>query len=207
MERITSFLIFLPTYGRQSQCDDILSKYGLLQGEPFLIQFASNLVPRGFFCCLVVQMLQQLPKKYGRLFTQNDTRLTCSNLITFRLQNAYSLSLIDKLSYLEVQLRHQECDNYRHFPIHISVQDILSKALEIVCEQLTFNHGRIQYGFHCQCGDYDEHIALLVRLSPPFDYALCRYGSIVPTQLSKQHTVWLEEVSLCITCMIYYITM
>ena len=196
----------LPTYGRQSQCDDILSKYGLLQGEPFLIQFASNLVPRGFFCCLAVQMLQQLPKKYGRLFTQNDTRLTYNNLITFRLQNAYSLSLIDKLSYLEVQLRHQECDYYRHFPIHISVQDNLSKALEVVCEQLTFNHGRIQYGFHCQCGEYDEHIALLVRLSTPFDYALCRYGSVVPTQLSKTHTVWLEEVSLCITCMIHYIT-
>ena len=186
----------LPNYGRQSHCDDILSKYGLLQGEPFLIQFASNLVPRGFFCCLAVQMLQQLPKKYGRLFTQNDTRLTYSNLITFRLHNAYSLSLIDKLSYLEVQIRHQECDHYRHFPIHISVQDNLSNALEIVCEQLTFNHGRIQYGFHCQCGEYDEHIALLVRLSPPFDYALCRYGSIVPTQLNKTHTVWLEEVSL-----------
>ena len=196
----------LPSYGRQSQCDDILSKYGLLQGEPFLIQFSSNLIPRGFFCCLAVQMLQQLPKKYGRLFTQNDTRLTYSNLITFRLHNAYSLSLIDKLSYLEVQLRHQECDYYHHFPIHISVQDNLSKALEIVCEQLTFNHGRIQYGFHCQCGEYDEHIALLVRLSPPFDYALCRYGSVVPTQLSKKHTVWLEEVSLCITCMIHYIT-
>ena len=195
----------LPTYGRQSHCDDILSKYGLLQSEPFLIQFASNLVPRGFFCCLAVQMLQQLPKQYGSLLIQNDNRLTYSNLITFRLQNAYSLSLIDKFSYLEVQIRHQECEYYHHFPIHISVQDILSKALEIVCEQLTFNHGRIQYGFHCQCGEYDEHIALVVRLSPPFDYALCRYGSVVPTQLSKKHTVWLEEVSLCITCMVHYI--
>ena len=185
----------LPTYGSQTQCDDILSKYGLLQGEPFLIQFASNLLPRGFFCCLAVQMLQKLPKNYGQLFTQSDTRHTYSNLITFRLQNAYSLSLIDKLSYLEVQIRHQEGDYYHHFPVHIYVQEFLFKAVEVVCEQLTFNHGRIQYGFHCQCGEYDEHIALLVRLSPPFDYALCRYGSVIQTKLRTKHTVWLEEVS------------
>ena len=185
----------LPTYGSQTQCDDILSKYGLLQGEPFLIQFASNLLPRGFFCCLAVQMLQKLPKNYGQLFTQSDTRHTYSNLITFRLQNAYSLSLIDKLSYLEVQIRHQEGNYYHHFPVHIYVQEFLFKAVEVVCEQLTFNHGRIQYGFHCQCGEYDEHIALLVRLSPPFDYALCRYGSVIQTKLRTKHTVWLEEVS------------
>ena len=182
----------LPT---QPHCDDKLSQYGCLQGEPLLIQFASNLLPRGFFCCLVVQVLQQLPKGWGCLYSEKDTHHAYSNLITFRLQGAYSLSLMDKLSYLEVQIRHLQKDYYHQYPIHLKIQELLINALEVVCEQLTFNHGRLQYGFYCQCGKYDDdHMALLTRLTPPFDYALCRYGSVVPTALGNGHTVWLTEV-------------
>ena len=187
----------LPTYTIRPKSDYILSQYGCLQGEPLLIQFASNLLPRGFFCCLVVQMLQQLPKGWGCLYLEKDTHHTYSNLITFRLQGAYCLSLMDKLSYLEVQVRHLQKDYYHQHPIHMKIQELLVNALEIVCEQLTFNHGRLQYGFHCQCGKCDDdHIALLTRLTPPFDYALCRYGSIVPTTLGNGHTVWLTKVCL-----------
>ena len=184
----------LPTYSIRLSSNNILSQYGCLQGEPFLIQFVSNLLPRGFFCSLAVQILQQLPKNKNYLYTSTkDVRHTYSNLITFRLQNAYSLSLIDNLSYLEVQIRHQESYYYHQFPIHIDVQHILSTALVIVCEQLAYNHGRIQYGFTCQCGEYDNHIALLTRLTPPFDYALCRYGSVVSTKLKDEHKVWLQK--------------
>ena len=184
----------LPT---QPKCDDILSQYGCLQGEPLLIQFVSNLLPRGFFCCLVVQVLQQLPKGWGCLYLEKDTHHTYSNLITFRLQDAYSLSLMDKLSYLEVQIRHLQKDYYHQHPIHLKIKEVLVIALKVVCEQLTFNHGRLQYGFHCQCGKYDDdHIALLTRLTPPFDYALCGYGSVVTTALGNGHTVWLTEVCL-----------
>ena len=187
----------LPTYTIQPKSDYILSQYGCLQGEPLLIQFASNLLPRGFFCCLVVQMLQQLPKGWGCLYLEKDTHHTYSNLITFRLQGAYSLSLMDKLSYLEVQVRHLQKDYYHQHPIHMKIQELLVNALEVVCEQLTFNHERVQYGFHCQCGKYyEDHIALLTRLTPPFDYALCRYGSVVPTALGNGHTVWLTKVCL-----------
>ena len=185
----------LPTCPTKPHCDDILCQYGCLQGAPLLIQFVSNLLPRGFFCCLAVQMLQRLPKNFGSLFTQKDTRHTYSNLITFRLQSAYSLSLLDKLSYLEVQIRHQETDYYHQFPIHSTVQEFLANALEVVCEKLTFNNGRLTYGFHCLCRKYDdEHIAVPTRSTPPFDYASCKRGSITPTKLEKKHTVWLTEV-------------
>ena len=195
----------LPTYTGQSQCDDFLSQYGSLQAKPFLIQWKSNLLPRGFFCCLTVEMLQKLPKGWGCLFTQKGTHHTYSNLITFRLQSAYSLSLMDKLSYLEVQIRHQESNYYYQYPIHTEILDILAKAIENVCEHLSYNYGRLQYGFHCQCGEYDdEHIAVLTRLIPPFDYALCRHGSVTPTKLEKVHTVWLLKVSTYV-CIYMYI--
>ena len=100
----------------------------------------------------------------------------------------------------EVQIRHQESYHYHHFPVHIKVQEIVCTALEGVCEQLTFNHGRIQYGFHCQCGEYDDHIAILTSLFPPFDYALCRYGSVIQTKLKNEHTIWLQEVRMSMLC-------
>ena len=185
----------LPTYAIQSQFDDILSNYGCLQGKPLLIQFISNLLPRGFFCCLVVEILQQLPDSWGHLYTQKDIRHTYSNLITFQFQNAYSLSLMDKLSYLEVQIRHQESDYYHRFPIHVQVQEFLASALEVVCEKLTFQSGRLRYGFHCECGEYsDEHIAVPTRSTPPFDYASCRHGSTTSTKLNEGHTIWLGDV-------------
>ena len=165
-----------------------------------MIQFPSNLLPRGFFCCLVAQMLQLLRKGRIWLFTQKDTYHTYSNLITFQLQNAYSLSLLDKLSYLEVQIRHQEKHLYLQYPIHLEVQELLVNAVETVCKQLTFDHGRLQYGFHCQCREYDdEHIAVLTGLIPPFDYAFCRHESVVPTKLRNRHTVWLTEVRKCVS--------
>ena len=191
----------LPTYTNQVQDDDILSQYGFLQGEPLLIQFVSNLLPRGFFCCLVVQLLQHLPNGWRHLLTQKNSY---SNLITFRLPSAYSLSLMDRLSYLEIQIRHQETNYYHQYPVHLAVQDVLGSALESVCEQLSYSHGRLQYGFHCQCGEMkEEHIATLTRLTPPFDYAMCRYESIKDTKLNCGHTVWLTEVSYCESMYLY----
>ena len=188
----------LPTYNIHSQSDEMLSKYGCLQGEPLLIQFISNLLPRGFFCCLVVEMLQQLPDRWGHLYTQKETHHTYSNLITLRLQNAYSLSLMDKLSYLEVQIRHQESYYYHQFPIHSKVQAFLASAMGVVCERLSFRTGRLRYGFYCKCREYsDEHIAVPTTdtgENSPFHYVSCSHGSITPTKLNKGHTIWLREV-------------
>ena len=184
----------LPTYTIQLQCDDILSQYGCLQGEPFLIQFVSNLLPRGFFCCLAVQILQQLPKDWDHVLHQKHTFHNYSNLITFRSQNQYFLSLLDKLTFLEVQIRHQEKGCYNHLPIHAEVMGILNKALKNICDHLTFNHERLRYGFRCQCGEYDvEHVATHAKTAP-FRFAQCRYGSIISTKLERGHIVWLSEV-------------
>ena len=179
----------------QSPSCDVLSNYGCLQGEPLLVQFVSNLLPRGFFCCLVVQMLQQLPDGWGHLYTQKDTRHTYSNLITFQLQSAYSLSLMDKLSFMEVQIRHKENDYYHQFPIHLEVQEFLFSAMEVVCDKLTLHSKRLVFGFQCMCGEHnDEHIAVPRGKTSPFDYASCRYGSTTATELRKGHTIWLTKV-------------
>jgi len=178
----------LPTYTRQSTGDDILSQYGYLQGEPLLIKFVSNLLPRGFFCYLIAQILQCLPKDWY-CFTK------FSNLVTFILPQSYFLSLLDRWSYLEVQIRHVTLQYHQIHPVHLRVLDMLACAIDNVCNQLNFNHGKLQYGFHCQCGMlHDEHIAILTTLFPPFDYAQCTYGSVRYTKLQFSHLVWFTEV-------------
>ena len=186
----------LPTFVEQSQNGDVLSQYGHLQGEPLLVQFVSNLLPRGFFCCLVVQILQQSPSGWSPVLSQKTACHTYSNLMTFHLPGAYYLSLLDKFSYLEIQIRHPKHNHFEHYPIHYAVQNVITNILCTVCELLGFDHARLQYGFHCHCEAIGEkHLAVLPKLKPPFEYALCRHGSIVPTELSPKHTVWLTEVS------------
>ncbi|XP_065908416.1 uncharacterized protein [Dysidea avara] len=184
----------LPTYTSQSQGDDMLSQYGYLQGEPLLIQFVSNLLPRGFLCCLVVHLLQHLPKGWNHVLAQRDIYHTYSNLISFSLPHGYLLSLLDKLFYLEIQIRHERELYYHQVSIHLAVQDVLADALQGVCEQLSYKQGRLQYGFHCQCeGFNEEHIAVLTTMTPPFDYARCGHGSLKLMNLNSIHIVWLTE--------------
>jgi len=187
----------LPTYTSQSKGDDIVSEYGYLQGEPLLIQFVSNLLPRGFFCCLVVQLLQCLPDGWNHVLAQGDIYHTYSNLISFSLPHGYHLSLVDKLSYLKVEIRHEKELYYQQVSIHMLVQDVLADGLQGVCEQLSYNHGRLQFGFHCQCKNFsEEHIAVLTSMAPPFDYARCGHGSLKLMSLNNTHRVWLTEVSV-----------
>ena len=78
---------------------EILAQYGYLQGEPLLIQFCSGLLPRGLFCSLLVQLLQYPLERSKPHFSQDEmTQHAFSNLFTFSLPNAYSFSLLDKLS-------------------------------------------------------------------------------------------------------------
>ena len=184
----------LPSYTSKVHHDNVLSQHGCLQGEPLFIHFVSKLLPRGFFCCLVVQILQHLPSGWSYSYTQKTG--TYSNLITICLPNAYALSLLDKLFYLEVQVRHHSPDFYKKVYIHQSVWSVLECALQTICQQLNFDYTRIQYGFNCHCKEIeDDHAAVLATLTPPFHYASCSYGSRKPTKLKLPHVVWLMQVS------------
>ena len=205
-DRISSIICFTFKHSSNLHAKNKLKYQGILTNELLQELDWKEELKEDYFIALLVEMkIVALPKGWSHVFAQKDTYHTYSNLITFRLQSAYSLSLIDKLSYLEVQIRHQVRGYYHQFPIHIEVRDILAYALEHVCGQLTYNHGRLQYGFQCQCKEYgDEHIALLTRLTPLFDYALCRYGSVTATKLEKEHRVWLTEVRI-LNCYTIYV--
>ena len=188
----------LPTYSFSKKKDEILKQYGHLLGEPLLIQFKSGLLPRGLFCSLIVELLQHPLKNWEPHFSNDRKSHTFSNLLTFSLPNAYSLSLLDKVSYLEVQIRHPEEDvqtklreEALSYPIHNKVYNYLVYAITEVCIRLNFCDDRLQYGFLCQNCEYSEdHIAVLPLSSTSLTHARCSLDSLHQMKMTSSNTIW-----------------
>ena len=182
------FIPFVLSAYNLQQENKILSQYGYLQGEPLLIQFYSGLLPRGLFCSLLVQLLQYPLKGSEPHFSQGDTQHAFSNLFTFSLPNAYSMSLLDKLSYLEVQIRHPR--KAVDIPVHAKVYNYLMYVLTDVCNHLKFNFERLQCGFLCKCRkNIEDHIAILSPISSMV-YAKCSIDTIYHMELGSSHFIW-----------------
>ena len=178
----------LPTCDSKGN-SELLHQYGHLQGEPLLVHFQSGLLPRGMFCSLIVELLQHSPKGWHPHFSYKGVHHTFSNLITFRLHDGYSLSLLDKVSYLEVQIRHPEADV--SVPVHNGVYKYLVYALTEVCIHLNFDYKRLQYGFVCQCGkSIDDHIAVVPDITSLMRYAECSLDSLHLVKLDCSHLIW-----------------
>ena len=189
----------LPTFNFKKKGDEILKQYGNLLGEPLLIQFKSGLLPRGLFCSLVVELLQHPLKGWEPHFSNDKKSHTFSNLITFSLPNAYSLSLLDKVSYLEVQIRHPEenlqsglSEEALHYSIHNKVYNYLVYSITDVCISLNFCDDRLQYGFLCQnCEQSDEdHITVLPVSFSTMMYAKCSINSVHQMPMKPSNTIW-----------------
>ena len=173
------------------QCETkILSQYGHLQGEPLLIQFYSGLLPRGLFCSLLVELLQYPLEGSEPHFSKEEaTQHAFSNLFTFSLPNAYSMSLLDKLSYLEVQIRHP--NKAIDIPVHAEIYNYLMYVLTDVCNHLKFNFQRLQCGFLCKsCKHTEDHIAILPPISSSMRYARCSINTVHHMELSSSHLIW-----------------
>ena len=157
--------------------------------EPLRIQFASGTIPRGLFCFLTVQLLHDKVnwKLYG---TNNDKILyRYDNLITFRIDTYHYLTLLDRITYLELQVRIK--DDKPSF-VYYQVQNAIAHSMKIVCKRIDWQYNNIRYGFLCQkCFAECDHLTYLSNDEPipckiP-DHADCgRQG----TKLTEAHKVW-----------------
>jgi len=180
------------------QRDTIFQRYGDRQGDPLLIQFQSGILPRGLFCCLVVHLLQTSPLGWKPHFTEGNDYHVFSNVITFSIPNAFSLSLLDQVSYLEVQIRHKliNFSTTSTAAVHVDVYHKIMEALSTVCDQLNFSFQRVQTGFLCKCGkSFEPHIAILPPLTTPGPmlFATCSVNSLKHLQLTQSHLMWFNE--------------
>ena len=186
--------LILPTYNFKKN-SELLNQYGHLQGEPLLVHFQSGILPRGLFCSLIVELLQHPLKGWHPHFSHEGVRHSYSNLFSFRIEDGYSLSLLDMVSYLEVQIRHAEGDFGT--PVHNGVYKYLVYALTEVCIHLNFDYERLQYGFVCGCGKgIDNHIAVVPDTIPSVHNAECSINSLHLLKLDPSYLVWFSSVQV-----------
>ena len=166
-------------------------KYIFLYSAPLLVQFSSGFLPRGFFCSLVVHLLQNLPPGWHHQLHNTEH---FSNVITFQLPDKSFLRLHDKTSYLEMQIRHHVKNLHAFY--HSKVFPVLSEYFKKVCSKLNFNHNKLQYGFLCYDGNSnDDHIAVIkpFKFPLPCELECCRRCPNL-TKLEEFHKVWFGEV-------------
>ena len=174
----------------QSITSAILDQYGNLQHVQLLVHFVNNPLPRGFFCCLVVQICQKLPNNWlPPLQSTKQKQHTYNNLITFHTSDTgHSISLIDKIGYLEIQIRHQATS----IAIHYNVQQFLTSVFKAVCSHLQLDYKQLCYGFLCHCDNTVAHVASLPKQLVPIPrWIHCPNNRM---EMTPSHLIWFQPL-------------
>ena len=173
-------------------CDD---EHKHSRSESLLIQFKSGFLPRGFFCCLVVHLLNEEPK--GWKHQLHTSAKNYSDLMKFCLPDGSFLYMYDKIFYLQLEVRHSK------LTFVPSNQDciftVLLDYLKLVCNHLHFDPEKLQYGFLCTANQSGgDHIAVidLSAFSEGMPAELeCSRGCSTLTKLNEYHKIWYQQVS------------
>ena len=160
--------------------------------KPLLIEFTFGTIPRGLFGFLIVQLLQD--NHTFELYGKNDRTLCrCADLISFFMKPCFYISLHDKVSYLELQVRVKGNEPSCHYKVLTAVTEALKK----VCDEFSWQFSDCRFGFLCSEhseGSPGDHLTLLSERQPIPDeipkYAYCKDQQ--STCLTIAHSIWFE---------------
>ena len=168
-----------------------------LQGVELFMQLQSGTLPRGVFCCLVVQLIRQKSETWQLQISINGQRCIYENLVVFCTNFGDYIFLHDRVTYLEVQIRQKEPTT----SIHCEVQKSLTQAIKDVCFCV---NAVVKYGFYCNdCSKpimkiSNEHVNGQKPLPPGL---LCdKHGCV---KLTASHTIWFKASgngNICYLC-------
>ncbi|XP_065892496.1 uncharacterized protein [Dysidea avara] len=180
----------LSRYSFQQPSHNVLDQCGHLQYEQLCVHFLHCPLPQGFFCCLIVEVFQNLPNNWVRpRLSTKYSHHSYSNLISFHTSDTgHSVSLIDRIGYLEVQIRHEE----DMLPIHNEVREILLRALDGVCNCLQYDYKQLEIGFLCRNDKHttENHLAIVPKFDTGVEWIYCNYGKM---KLMPSHKVWFQQ--------------
>ena len=109
---------FIPHRLPANENDDILSQYGNLQLEPLKLTYSSGTAHPSLFSIFAGYLLQNCETLLDEWLhpqeSDENEQFTFSNLITFPIEHDYSVTLYDKIFWLEIQIRRKvsESTNY-----------------------------------------------------------------------------------------------
>ena len=160
---------------------------------PLLIEFSYGTVPRGLFGLLIVQLLQD--NHVFELYGNNDRiARRCANLISFFIKPCHYVTIHDKISHLELQVRVKGNEPSNHYYVKTTV----TKALQKVCDRFNWQFYGCRYGFLCHDhhpeGSQGDHLTVLsTKQLIPNEiprYASCGFHQA--TLLTKAHSIWFK---------------
>ena len=168
-----------------------------IEVEPLLMQFTFGTIPRGLFGFLVVEILQENSNSdekyelYGENDESNNILFRCANLLTFHVNPWFYISLIDKILYLELQVRSTNIKQSHHY----KAQTRVTKALKKVCNRFDWTFNSCCYGFLCKSESMlchgSAHLALLDPNTPSTaESATCKNHR--PMTLNEAHHIWFK---------------
>ena len=161
--------------------------------QPLLIEFSFGTIPRGLFGFLIVQLLQDNSDVF-ELYGKNDHTLRrCSDLLSFLVKPCNYVTICDRISYLELQVRVKGNELSYHYKVQTAVTKALKKFVKISIGNLI----TVVMDFLCHehAEDFQsDHLTLLSSNQPiPNEfpkYALCNYQQV--TFLTKAQSIWFE---------------
>ena len=127
---------------------DLLKSMPPIHGVEFVIQFNSGTLPRGVFCCLVVQLVQKV-KSWKLQVELPGKRCIYSNFVAFcAAESGQYILLLDKVSHLEIQVTQSEFEENSE-SIHFDVQQTIITALQQISTH-SCNKVDLKCGFYCK---------------------------------------------------------
>ena len=166
-----------------------------LLSESLLIRFKSGFLPRGFFCSLVVHLLNEQPK--GWKHQLHKSAKNYSDLMMFCLPDGSFLYMYDKIAYLELEVRHSVLGFVSSY--QRCIFSVLYNYLELVCKHLHFDPQNLQYGFLCKANQSDGDHIVVIDLSEISEFLSaeleCSRKCSRVTKLNDSHKIWFEQVS------------
>ena len=180
---------FMPFTLPAIKCNErtILQQYGKTSTgntdvHPLLVQFEVGTLPRGVFCCLVVQLL----KDNSSWEPLNNKEEIFDSLITFLTDSNQYVTLLDRILYLEIQLRHPSNPSF-----HYQIRSKITQALVKVCKKLDLKNSTLCYGFWCsECEYGSKHMTKLMN-SAQDDCSRCVFKKL--TMMNESHKIWFED--------------
>ena len=164
--------------------------------EPLLIQFKLHdsmdkpgSFPRGTFCCLIVELLQE--RSTWHLYWSDNEEKVFDNLVTLlHLETGQYITLIDRIFYLEVIML-QEGRTGSCF-IQYKVKQMLKEALKKIGLKLNFEEFVLSFGYICyKCLRKGKHVVM----DTTYAKLCCCHGHTL-LKMDK-HTIW-DKVVKCI---------
>ena len=167
--------------------------------NPLLIKFTSCPIPRGLFCFLVVSLIQFKENNWkfepylNLRGSQEGYRHPFANLIVLKVSNKasydghFSLSLHDRILYLELQIRIQR---KKPLSIYHDIKNIVYDRLSKICKQFGWKYDNLECGFPCNCVEPPHMV-----LSSDLNVWECEQQEEYEPTISDQ--IWLKVCTYC----------